>query len=338
MHAGVSELTFTARYTEAVALYDIERVADLSFFSPMAGKESKKARHARLRQYVESLPFDAEIRDQRILEILRHHPNWSLKTNGGKWAIYKKRYFNAWRLEIVDQHGTFRDDISCDIAVRASLGLKTSPSQRALVSRAARNSIHRQQILPFRYSRTTLARIKTWIIKTSTLVRFWRTGYVPENSPLRISESHARHRTSGGLCRWAGRTRLEPLPQATRQVAADITDTPPPPDYEEAQKKQLNFSEDRPRTPPIKGSALRPAPISNLKLLCCSELLRLPSFHSQGGIGANWWRDRLTRLPLGSRRSPLPPLLVQTTKESGPAGSSEVSPQRRKAEDILGEL
>ena len=96
--------------------------------------------------------FDAEIRDERILEILRHHPDWSRKTNNGQWAIYKRRYFNAWRLEIVDEHGTFRDDISCDIAVRASLGLKTSPSQRALVSRAARNSIHRQQILPFRYS------------------------------------------------------------------------------------------------------------------------------------------------------------------------------------------
>ena len=135
---------------------DCEAMSNVSliflFLSPMAGKESKKARHARLRGYIESLPFDAEIRDQRILEILRHHPNWSLKTNGGKWAIYKKRYFNAWRFEIVDQHGTFRDDISCDVAVRGSLGLKTSPSQRAIVSRAARNSIHRQQILPFRYS------------------------------------------------------------------------------------------------------------------------------------------------------------------------------------------
>lgn len=63
--------------------------------------ESLKARKARIKSYIDALPFGAQILDERILAVLRCHPEWSTKTNEGHYKVLKNRIGTTLGLKLL---------------------------------------------------------------------------------------------------------------------------------------------------------------------------------------------------------------------------------------------
>jgi hypothetical protein len=82
-----------------------------------------KSEKARLRCLLDALPFGEVIKDVTILAELRHHKDWNEKTNHGQWHIKKCVYARDFRLEVYDNEGEWKDDISWNAALRCKLGL-----------------------------------------------------------------------------------------------------------------------------------------------------------------------------------------------------------------------
>jgi len=102
---------------------------------------------------LENVPWDCKVTDKNALDILKHHPQWNSKTNGGTFSIVKKRYGSDFKLWVVNNHDQVVDDISWVIAVKGSLGLSTGARDRHLFkfTKAARELV-RDQITEFKRS------------------------------------------------------------------------------------------------------------------------------------------------------------------------------------------
>jgi hypothetical protein len=96
------------------------------------------------------VPLDGVI-DETFIAVLRHHPEWSFKSDGMICIQKVKSQINPheWELHIKKNDGSC-DDISWVMAIKALRGCKIDFSHRWYVRSAARTIVHVDQILPAR--------------------------------------------------------------------------------------------------------------------------------------------------------------------------------------------
>lgn len=121
----------------------------------MAARKNVRVTESQRKKYFRELMSGVKcgeiVHDEHALDILKHHPQWSTKTRGGKLSIVKRQHGSDFTLRVVDEQGHDVDDISWVIAVKGELGLKTDvrDSQLFKVTKAARELV-RGQIVSFR--------------------------------------------------------------------------------------------------------------------------------------------------------------------------------------------
>lgn len=112
---------------------------------------AEKQRKLYFRSLLAQVPYNTKVTDNRVIEILKYHPDWEAKSRGGTLTVVKRRHNGDFKLWLVDSVGRNVDDISWSLAVKVSLGFKSDPVKKHTykVHKAARLLVH-DQVLSFK--------------------------------------------------------------------------------------------------------------------------------------------------------------------------------------------